>query len=214
MDKICYIIGAGDVDTFGCKAGEDDFIICADGGYKFNNILGRECDLVVGDFDSLGEIPVTDRKKVLPCEKDETDMDVCVSEGMKRGYRTFVIFGGLGGDRPDHSIANIQLLHKIASLGAAGFLVWGERIFTAVKDSSVLFDENCKGYFSVFSLTDESRGVTLRNLKYEINDFTLPNGRPVGVSNEFIGKRAEVEVSDGVLLLYWCGKVSDISIKN
>lgn len=210
MNGICYIIGAGTVDTGSYRAAENDFIICADGGYRYRDILGRPCDLVIGDFDSYGSMPDEESKVVLPCEKDNTDMDAAVSQGFERGYRTFVIFGGMGGDRYDHSIANIQLLHHIAHLGGMGFLAEGERIFTAIENNSVVFSKSCRGYLSVFSLKDISSFVSLKNLKYEINNRPLYSNRPLGVSNEFIGKRAVVSVSDGALLLYWHGSVKDI----
>lgn len=210
MNRICYIIGAGTVDVGSYRATDDDLIICADGGYRYSNILGRECDLVVGDFDSFGSIPDVKNKFVAPREKDETDMALAVEKGFERGYDTFVIFGALGGDRYDHSIANIQLLHKIAHLNGIGFLVEGDRIFTAVKNNSLIFNKNCRGYLSVFSLTDMSRLVTLKNLKYELSNHTLYSRMPLAVSNEFIGESAVVSVGDGVLLLYWHGSVKDV----
>ncbi len=210
MNGICYIIGAGTVDTGSYRAQKGDLIICADGGYRYSDILGKECDIVVGDFDSYGSIPETDNKFVAPREKDETDMALAVKIGFEKGYDTFVIFGGLGGDRYDHSIANIQLLHKIAHLKGTGFLVQGNKIFTCIENNTVVFRESCRGYLSVFSLTDVSRSVTLRNLKYEVNNRTLLSREALGVSNEFTGKNASVSVADGTLLLYWHGSADDI----
>lgn len=210
MNRICYIIGAGDVDVGSYRAKKDDLIICADGGYKYSDILGRPCDLVVGDFDSFGSIPETRNKFVAPREKDETDMALAVEKGFEKGYDTFVIFGALGGDRFDHSIANIQLLHKIAHLNGIGFLVQGDKIFTCIKNNSLIFSERCRGYLSVFSLTDISRLVTLKNLKYEITNRTLYSRNALAVSNEFISEKAMVSVGDGVLLVYWHGSVEDV----
>lgn len=200
MSGICYIIGAGDVLSTDIKATKDDFIICADGGYRYKDLLGRECDCVVGDFDSFGTVPETDKKIVAPCEKDETDMMLAVDTGYAKGYRDFVLFGALGGERSDHSVANIQLLHYIASKGAKGTIVHGDEVFTAFKNDTISLESNLKGYISVFSLSDESRGVTLKNLKYTLENAVLNSFNPVGVSNEFIGERAEISVKDGVLL--------------
>lgn len=200
MRRTCYIIGAGDVSVSGYKADEDDFIICADGGYRYKDLLGRECDCVVGDFDSYGTVPETDKKIVAPCEKDETDMMLAVDTGYAGGYRDFILFGALGGERWDHSVANIQLLHYITSKGAKGTIIHGDEVFTAFKNDTLELESDLQGYISVFSLSDESRGVTLKNLKYTLENAVLHSFNPVGVSNEFIGKKAEISVKDGVLL--------------
>lgn len=212
LKNICYIIGAGDVPEKNIIVNSGDFIICADGGYTHRKIFTAKADLIIGDFDSLGNIPNEDNTVVLPTEKDDTDMAFAVKEGFKRGFDTFVILGGLGGNRPDHSIANIQLLHTVCNKGGTAFLVSGSKIFTAVKDKKVTFSKECTGYISVFSLTDKSEGVTLRNLKYELSNSTLKNSAVLGVSNEFTEKEAEIEVKNGVLLLFWNGKITDMSI--
>lgn len=199
--KTCYIIGAGDITDPKICAKAEDLIICADGGYKYKKLLGRECDLVVGDFDSFGRVPDTENKKVAPCEKDETDMMLAVLCGYEKGCDNFVLLGALGGDRCDHSIANIQLLSFIASKGGRGTIIHGDNVMTAFKDSSITLEKELNGYVSVFSLRDESRGVTIKNLKYTLENAVLRGDTPIGVSNEFIGERAFVEVKDGTLLV-------------
>ncbi len=201
--NICYIIGAGDVTTPDFKADRDDFIICADGGYSYKDLLGRECDCVVGDFDSFGSVPEVENKIVAPCEKDETDMMLAVDTGYSKGYRDFVLLGALGGERSDHSVANIQLLHYITSKGGKATIIHGDENFTAFKNEKIILGEDLKGYISVFSLSDESRGVTLKNLKFTLENAVLNSFNPVGVSNEFIGEKAEISVKDGVLLVVY-----------
>ena len=200
---ICYIIGAGDVTDPHIKATEQDFIICADGGYKYNSLLGRECDMVVGDFDSFGSVPEIENKIVAPTEKDETDMMLAVNEGLSRGYKEFVIFGALGGSRFEHSVANIQLLSYICDKGARATLVHKGKLFTAFRNGEISFSAENEGYISVFSLCDESKGVNIRNLKYEVEDFTLKANLPIGISNEFTGKESTVSVEDGTLLVIY-----------
>ena len=200
---ICYIIGAGDVFSDGTVAENGDYIICADGGYEYRNMLGREADMVVGDFDSLGRIPEAENRIVLPCEKDDTDTAVAIDEGLKKGYRDFVLFGALGGERIDHSIGNIQLLKYIASKGARGEIRHGKNVLVAFKDSEITFGSDERGYVSVFSLSDESKGVTIENLRYETDNITMYSHLTKGLSNEFIGKRSRISVSDGILLIVY-----------
>lgn len=203
MSGICYIIGAGDVTDPNITATAEDLIICADGGYKYKTLLGRECDIVVGDFDSFGRVPDTENKIVAPTEKDETDMMLAVDYGYEKGYRNFVLIGALGGERSDHSVANIQLLHYITSKGARGTIYHGDEVFTAFSDGTLALSAELNGYVSVFSLSDESRGVSIRNLKYEVENFTLRSYKPVGVSNEFIGKESSITVEEGSLLVVY-----------
>lgn len=206
MNGTCYIIGAGDVYPTDIKAEDQDFIICADGGYRYSALLGREADLVVGDFDSLGSIPETDSKIVAPCEKDETDMTLAVMEGLKRGYKKFTLYGALGGERFDHTLANIQLLSYICSQGAIGTIIHGNTVLTAFRNGEISFPEDYKGFISVFSLCDESHGVTIENLKYEVKNYTLKSSIPLGVSNEFLGKKNRISVEEGTILVV-CNKI-------
>ncbi len=204
MSKICYIIGAGDVpDSTDLKASYGDFIICADGGFKYNSLLGRICDLVVGDFDSLGVTPDFENKVVLPCEKDFTDMKTAVDEGLKRGYSEFVIFGALGGERADHSVANVALLSYICSKGAKGKLIHENKVFLGFADGKADLPLRKDGYISVFSLCDESEEVTIKGLKYTVDNVNLRFDTPFGVSNEFIGEEAEISVKKGRLLVIY-----------
>ena len=59
---------------------------------------------------------------------------------------------------------------------------------------------------SVFSHKDYSYGVTLRGLKYPLNEAMVDSGFPIGVSNRFAEKHSSIEVKSGLLLvLHDCG---------
>ena len=53
----------------------------------------------------------------------------------------------------------------------------------------------------MFSLSDTSKGVSEEGLLYSLNDATLYNDNPLGVSNEFIGNPSKISVKDGCLLI-------------
>ena len=207
---ICYIIGAGDPYEGHITVNEMDYVICADGGLRNKHIFSRSPDLIVGDFDSLGEIPETENTEVYPPEKDDTDMLIAIKKGLQKGYKTFVILGALGGERADHSIANIQNLAYICENGGMGFILHKDTVFTAIKDTELKFSKNCKGYISVFSLRDESKGVYLKSLKYELDGQSLFSSNPMGVSNEFIGEEASISVRNGILLITFNGGIEDV----
>jgi len=199
----CFIVGAGDYSGGVPKRG--DFIIAADGGYTALVSRGITPDLVVGDFDSLGGVP--DHPNIIqsPAEKDDTDMMLAIKQGIKRGCRTFIIDGALGG-RLDHTLANIQLLTYLAQNGARGVLLGRDICITALKNGAAGFNADASGCISVFSAGGKAGGVTLEGLKYPLAEATLSSDYPVGVSNEFIGAPARISVSDGVIIVTWtCG---------
>lgn len=196
--KICYIAGAGVCSRLFLQAKEEDFVIAVDGGYEY--LKEDRVDLAIGDFDSLGYLPPCEERIVLQQEKDDTDMLAALKEGLERGYRLFYIYGGLGG-RIDHSYANIQSLAYLAKHGARGYLFGADQTITMIQNEGIAFPEAMRGYLSVFSYGEKVESVTLKNLKYELTRGTLTDTFPLGVSNEFIGKRAQVSVRGGRLIV-------------
>lgn len=201
MNKVCHIVGGG--DFFGIRSvGEDDFIIAADKGFRYLQNLGITPDLVIGDFDSLGHTPSGRNIIVLPCEKNDTDMGAAVAEGVERGYKNFILYGATGG-RPDHTLANIQLISLLSSRGMNAIIDARETSFTSITDGGIIFGEGAKGTMSVFSHSDISCGVTVSGLKYGLKNGTLKNTYALGVSNEFIGAKSEISVARGTLTVVY-----------
>ncbi len=199
--KICYIVGASDTKGIYIDKQENDYIIAADAGYSALKQMDIVPDMVVGDMDSLGNIPNLENVIRHPVEKDDTDTALALAEGIKRGYRNFIIYGGLG-RRLDHSIANIQNCAGCADHGARCW-IWGEGNAVCVfGDGAIHFEKEMTGVVSVFSV-GRSYGVTLDGLKYSLTDACLTSFVPLGVSNEFIGVPATISVADGVLAVMW-----------
>lgn len=214
MEGKCIVIGAGDLTLGALEVGEKDLVIAVDGGLGYCGVLGVEPDLILGDFDSVSpeeakmletlERQVPERVLRLPREKDDTDTLAALKEGLRRGYRDFRIYGGTGG-RFDHTFANIQCLLFLKKQGAVGYLVDGNGMILVLVDESVEFQKGLEGYLSLFSLSEESVGVTIQGMKYPLNQALLRNDFPVGISNEFIGEASTVSVEKGqlVCMLQW-----------
>ena len=202
----CYIVGAGDFNRDAFRPQSGDFIIAADGGYKILSELNITPDLCLGDFDSLGFVPdLPDTISVDPVQKDDTDTMLAAREGLRRGFKKFYIFGGTGGARGDHTIANIQLLCFLAERGAIGYLVGKNETAVVIKNDKFRLPAREEGFVSVFSLDEVSRGVTEKGLKDSLENGELRRDFPLGVSNRFVGSSAEISVEDGTLLIMWEG---------
>lgn len=197
----CVIFCAGGFDGLIEPVGRDDFVLAADGGLSHLEMLGLTPDGILGDFDSLGYVP--EGAKIYPVEKDDTDSMLAVRQGLKLGYDRFVLYGSLDGPRLDHTVANFQTLQFLADRGAQGYLVGNRYVATVIKNGTVRFPGEAKGILSVFCMGADAEGVTIRGLKYTLENGALTAGFPLGVSNHFMGQEAAVSVESGSLLLLY-----------
>ncbi len=210
IKRICYIVAACKENTekFHIFPGKDDIVIAADGGYDILKEKNLIPDVVIGDFDSIeAEMPC---KNIIrhPVEKDDTDTFLALKLALEKGYNNFVIFGGVGG-RIDHTLANIQALLWVVKRGGRAFLIGNDVVMTVISNEKFSFAASHKGKASVFAQEGTAKGVKISGLKYSAENLFLTPEFPLGVSNEFVGERAEISVEDGSLLIVWEQKNKD-----
>ena len=202
---ICYIVCALP-QSHAFIPNPGDLVIAADGG--FAQLGGVQADLVVGDFDSLGYVPMGEQVVRHPIEKDDTDTMLAARIGLERSYRAFVLLGGVGG-RLDHTLANIQTLAFLRENGARAALLGETETITLLSDEPLRFRAGLSGIVSVFSFGAVAKGVYERGLAYALTDATLTDTNPLGVSNAFTGEAAEVSVREGRLVVLYAGLPDD-----
>lgn len=202
-----------DCDTChtGCSAkikNKDIYVVVADGGLKFLLKNGMLPDFFVGDLDSvelegalkdiLKDIP----KEIVPVEKDDTDMALAVAKAYEKGYRNILLYGGCGGARISHTLANIQMMSFYAKKGCSLQMLGDGVRLEILHNASKTLSAAMKGSISVICPSDIAEGVTIQGLKYEYTG-ALTSDRTLGVSNSFVGKDAMVSVENGTLLLVY-----------
>ncbi len=198
--NVCYIFGSLDVNEFGFHPDDNDFIIAADKGILNAEKFGLKPNYIVGDFDSLEYIPTGENVIKHPVMKDDTDLLLAIKTGFDNGFRNFRIFGCIGGERFDHTIASIQACSYVKQLGGNAIFYDGKTSLMLIKNEGVSFPESLNGIVSVFSYS-ESACVSIKGLLYELENHTLTQSYPLGVSNEFIGNQAEITVHNGTGLI-------------
>ncbi len=197
--KRAYIFGGGVYGKEFPVISENDFVIAADRGFEILKNKGISPDITVGDFDSSSEIPEKNVVR-LPVEKDVTDTFAAVDIALKKGFTEIHIYGGMGG-RPDHSFANYALVAGLAQKGIAAYLFGESYKITAVCNGSLFLAGEIGDTVSVFSFSEKSQGVTLKGLKYPLENAELSYTFPLGVSNSLSGAPAEITVEKGTLLV-------------
>ncbi len=201
MGKTCVILAGGYLDVRTIFIPENAIVICADKGYLAAKELGLDNVLVLGDFDSLGFVPNSPDVQLYPSEKDDTDTLLAVKEALKMDASEIFIYGALGG-RIDHTFANIQTLMFIAENGASGTLIGdNNRVTLQIANTCKRYKKRDGYYFSVFSYSEKSIGVSISGTKYTLSDAVLTNNYPLGVSNHIENDYAEVSVGNGCLLI-------------
>ena len=205
--EIHTLVGAGEEPSFFVTC-PGDFLMAADAGLSFFEKIGLKPDLAIGDFDSLGNEPQDIPVLRYPVRKDETDMFLAVTEGLRRGYGVFYLYGALGG-RFDHSIANIQTLTFLAEKDAVGVLMGNRQSVAVLRNGSLSFSSEGRGNISVFSVGGLSSGVSIRGLSYTAENVELAPDFPLGVSNSFLPGEAVISVENGMLCLIWDNENGD-----
>ena len=137
MKPICYIVGACPPGELCIDRRRPALVIAADAGLRHLEARGIVPDLILGDFDSLREVPEGGNVFHYPVEKDDTDSMLAVKAGLARGCRVFLLYGCLGGPRPDHAYANYQTLVYLARHGGTGYLLGGGWAVTAVRNGAL-----------------------------------------------------------------------------
>ena len=199
----CVIIGNAEIrryDRIRSDLRQNDFFVYCDGGLKHMPELGREPDLIVGDFDSHKKPETTAETIVLPREKDDTDTVYAVKEAIRRGYTDFLLIG-VAGERFDHTFGNISLLLYLDFRGMKA------RILDDYSEMEIVSRETAEigdtwSYFSLLNISGTARGIRILDAKYPLEDGEITSEYQFGISNEVLpGKTARVSLQEGCLLL-------------
>nr|WP_325211629.1 thiamine diphosphokinase [uncultured Oscillibacter sp.] len=202
--KRCFIFAAGSFYGLRERPASGDLVIAADAGYQICLREGIAPDLLLGDFDSME--PPADFVQVrrLPVEKDDTDTLAALRAGLERKFDTFYIYGGTGGKRLDHTLANLQSLLFLRRRGARGFLYDDDFVWTAVENEALTVPRTVEwGLFSAFCLGDRAEGVDEEGFQYPLKDAVLTPEFPLGVSNHVLEPEARITVRKGALAVGW-----------
>ena len=220
MNGRCIMMCAGEYHPMEIDIRQDDFMVAVDGGLVHLLEAGIEPDLLLGDFDSLEDTCFTgnnesggkilsetiaryramgsDHFLQLPVAKDDTDTMAAVKLGLEKGYREFLIYGAMGG-RPDHLMANIQTMVFALHNGGQAWMLDRQTRMTVIGPGEFRLPVGFEGTVSLFAMDSCLENVTIRGMKYEVEDAMIRNDYPVGCSNETLhsGKGAEAAISIG-----------------
>ena len=183
------------------KPEKGDLIIAADAGYLTAKKMGVTPDILLGDFDTLGEENIPDGIECLrvPVEKDDTDTQLAVKVAIERGAKEIVIVGGLSG-RLDHTLSTLAILEDLwerKNDRIYAILTDGKNRVRFLRNSGTILPRSQYRYFSLIAADDLVKGVTLDGCKYPLKNGRISRRNQWAVSNEITGTCALIEISRG-----------------
>ena len=218
---------AGEYHPMEIDIRQGDFVVAVDGGLAYLLEADIEPDLLLGDFDSLEETGYngktfaetvaryramgSDHFLQFPVAKDDTDTMAAAKFGLEKGYREFLIYGAMGG-RPDHLMANIQTMIFIMHNGGQAWMLDRKTRMTVIGPGEFRLPADFEGTVSLFALDSCLENVTIRGMKYEVEDASIRNDYPVGCSNETLPSGNGTEAGSGAEAAILIGKGAGLLI--
>ena len=136
-----------------------------------------------------------------PVKKDDTDTMLAIKAALDDGANEIYIICALGG-RTDHTFANIQSLNYIASHNAIGHIYSKDEHLSILKGPFSETIARKEGYsLSLYSISDISKGLTIKGTLYEVDNIDLTNSFPLAYGNKITENKARISLSEGNLLI-------------
>ena len=130
-------------------------------------------------------------------EKDDTDTMAAIRHAVTVGCGEIWLYCAMGG-RLDHLLGNLQAAAFAVKHGVWVRIIDRETEIRVFTGGCITVPEREGWSLSVLALSDRCTGVSIHGTKYELENVTVENSFPIGVSNQWQGD-AEISVAAGVL---------------
>lgn len=175
-------------------------LIGVDGGasYAYKNHL--KMIFAIGDFDSIDFSVLQDIEKTTPIfryptHKDQPDSQLAIEKALSLGYDELHVYGALGG-RYDHHHANLVLAYRYGEVilhhNGSTIRSYGAGTHTIKKES----------HEKLSLFTFESAMISIDQVEYPLDHYTMSSTDILGLSNVIIGTEAILTVHEGRVLVY------------
>lgn len=186
---------------------EFDYIIASDKGLEALDKINMDPNYIIGDFDSIDkkilQKYINNKNiiiKELNPEKDYTDTHMALKLAIELESTHITILGAIG-TRIDHTIANIHILKETLDNNIECKIIDSRNEIQLINKKTILDLDKKYKYISLIPLTTKTEGITLKGLKYSLENASLEIGHSIGVSNEQIEDYAEIDIKKGMLIL-------------
>ena len=188
-------------DLLSACLAQADLFVCTDGAGRPYDHLPRLPDLVVGDFDTLGEPP---RRRDIRFEhdpdQDTTDGEKAVARAVADGCRRVLLLGADGGHL-DHALANLALPERFAH--ACDVVLVNDRGVTRrlPPAENWSLDLPMGTTVALAPIGGRVKGVTLLGVRWPLRGADLDWGGPSAAGNRVTAPPVRLRCDAGSLLV-------------
>ena len=207
--EILFVSGGRvpNVDWF-TEAARGRKVFCVDRGVE----LCRACEIVpsclIGDFDSANQSAVAWARargvpvEAHPADKDLTDTQLALQRAEELFGEHVALVTACFGGRVDHLFSTI---HTCAALRRRIVLADEREVIFFVKSGEAVDVTFKRTPFAVslLPMTSICEGVTIKNVRWELDGATLTQNFPYAVSNRVAGEKISVGIARGTLAIYF-----------
>ncbi len=172
--------------------------IAVDGGY--NHLYEQKItpEIIIGDMDSV-TYPFED-SIVFPREKDDPDFKLAIDYVNKKyPEQQIIVVGVIASERIEHFISNLKLMTDNM------IFIMPKNIIIQLGYGTHKLKKTGK-YFSLFAKEDV-KNLTIKNAKWELENFNLDVNNPLTISNEFIKDEVIISFDSGIIQVYLANNI-------
>jgi thiamine pyrophosphokinase len=176
-------------------------LVCADGGANKAFQLNLNPDFIIGDLDSIYKQTLgfyRSKSKIIELSsQNDTDVEKCLKEMIKRNYREAVLLG-VTGDRLDHTFCNlgivIKFFHKIKLQ-----IIAEDSVLTPYAGNVEL--KTIPGEIISLYGFDTKTKISSKGLFYPLKNISLPFGKKESTSNIAESGNINLKIKGGIIFV-------------
>jgi thiamine pyrophosphokinase len=201
VERVVGVLAGGDLPhgVLQAWARSADLVLAADSGALRLLEAGVKPRIVIGDLDGIGAHPLpSDVEVIRIVDPETTDCDKLLAHAESRGCTAITLLG-CEGDRLDHVLSNLSsaarcnLAVRLVLRTGIGWIVRpGHEVSAGTEPDRVV---------SLLPL-GRCEGVTLRGVRWPLEDATLDPLRRISISNEATSNEIFARASSGAMLLF------------
>lgn len=185
------------------RSEEAELTVAVDGGWLAHRSTGLEPDIILGDFDSCGDL--SEIEKVFPrsalyhlSDQNHTDFEKALDWIKQMGQpKKLVILGGLG-KRMDHTLSNLMIAGRVDSRIEVIFDDVYDYVSRITPETPLHLKGRSGANLSILPM-GECEGVQSSGLEWELGNLSFSWDRMISQSNRCLTDDVSVTCETGVL---------------